>query len=81
MNQIIEQFNKQNAHASQALGVDLGTMEQGGYDWHRSRLGVITASKAVYLCQKSGTSGRETYMNELIHEIATRSPARTKRGK
>lgn len=42
-------FNKENLLHSETLGFDLSTLEQGTDNWHRSRAGVITASKAYIL--------------------------------
>lgn len=56
---------------SETLGFDLSKVEQGSREWHRSRAGVISASKAYYLLMKRGTAGRQTYMNELVASVAT----------
>lgn len=56
---------------SETLGFDLSTVQQGTSDWHRSRCGVITASKAHYLLMGRGTLGRASYMDELLASIAT----------
>ena len=64
-------FNKENLLHSETLGFDLSLLEQGTDNWHRSRAGVISASKAHYLLMGRKTAGRQTYMNELVASIAT----------
>ena len=64
-------FTQENLLHSETLGFDLSTLEQGTPNWHRSRAGVISASKAHYLLMGRKTAGRQTYMNELIASIAT----------
>jgi len=58
------------------MGFDLAKEEQGSDRWLSSRLGVITASRAKDLIatgRAKGTHGeaRETYLYQLIAEIAT----------
>jgi exodeoxyribonuclease (lambda-induced) len=64
-------FKKEMELHSETLGFDLSKVEQGSPDWHRSRAGCISASKAYYLLMKRGTEGRQTYLNELVASIAT----------
>ena len=64
-------FTEENLLHSETLGFDLSALEQGTPNWHRSRAGVITASKAHYLLMGRKTAGRQTYMNELVAGIAT----------
>lgn len=45
-------FTEENKLHSETLGFDLSTLEQGSDNWHRSRAGVITASKAYILLMK-----------------------------
>lgn len=51
--------------------------EQGSEEWHKERLGVITASRAHSLLLNARTKtptykeARATYMNELIAEVCT----------
>ena len=57
-------------------GIDLLTVEQGSYDWHKLRLGVITASEAGKVLSKprSGnkwTDTKMTYFYTLLGEICT----------
>jgi len=42
-------FTEENLLHSETLGFDLSTLEQGTDNWHKSRAGVITASKAYIL--------------------------------
>jgi hypothetical protein len=42
-------FKKESMIHSETLGFDLSTLEQGTSNWHKSRAGVITASKAYIL--------------------------------
>lgn len=56
---------------SDILGFDLSQVEQGSEQWHISRSGVVTASKAHYLLMGRKTAGRATYMDELVAQIAT----------
>ena len=46
-------------------------MKQGSEEWHRARLGVMTASNAEYILAKKGTQGRQTYINKLVAQILT----------
>ena len=64
-------FIKEMELHSETLGFDLSKVEQGSSEWHRSRAGVVSASKAYYLLMKSGTKGRQTYLNELVAAICT----------
>ena len=64
-------FNTEHLLHSETLGFDLSAREQGTPNWHRSRAGVISASKAHYLLMGRKTLGRQTYMNELVASIAT----------
>ena len=63
-------IEEQKLH-SETLGFDLSKVEQGSPQWHRSRAGVISASKAHYLLMGRKTAGRQTYLNELVASIAT----------
>ncbi len=51
------------------------TMPLTEKQWHAMRLGVVTASKADSFLAKKGTAKRDTYMHELVAEIATNAPA------
>lgn len=71
---IITQFNERLAAASVHLGFDLAAEEQGSYNWHMARLGVITASNASSVLSKVGSATRDGYMASLIGEICTGAP-------
>lgn len=60
--------------AGQSLGFNPLEVEQGSYEWHKMRLGVITASKAKHVVAKAGSATRRTYMAELVAEIMTGAP-------
>lgn len=62
-------------HAEERLGFDPCSVEQGSHEWHRMRLGVITASKAKAVVAKAGSQTRRNYMAELAAEIITGQPA------
>ena len=64
-------FNKEMELHSETLGFDLSQVEQGSPEWHRSKAGVISASKAHYILMGRKTAGRQTYLNELVASIAT----------
>ncbi|WP_291515746.1 lambda exonuclease family protein [Bdellovibrio sp. ArHS] len=53
------------------FGVDLLTAEQGSLNWLYSRLGVITASEVSKAVAKLGSETRNTYMCQLVAEVAT----------
>lgn len=59
------------------FGFDLSKCEQGSDEWHHAKLGVISGSN-VYKIMKRGKGGkgyskeRDTYMKELVGQIATR---------
>jgi hypothetical protein len=57
--------------ASGVLGFDLATVEQRSPEWHRSRAGVVSASKAYFLLMGRTTAGRQTYLSELVAQVAT----------
>ena len=67
--------------AEQVLGYDPATVEQASYEWHRMRLGVVTASKASAVVMKAGSATRQSYMAELCAEIATGAPMEMISGK
>ncbi|MGL5490545.1 MAG: lambda exonuclease family protein [Shewanella sp.] len=71
---ILTQFNQRLATASAKLGFDLAAEEQGSYNWHRAKLGVISASNSSSLLAKVGSATRDGYMASLIAEICTGAP-------
>ncbi len=64
-------FTEEMKLHSETLGFDLSKVEQGSPEWHRSRAGVVSASKAYYLLMGRKTAGRQTYLNELVASVAT----------
>lgn len=79
----LKEFNADLKEKSEKhLGYNLSAKPQRSEEWLKSRLGVITASKAIALFKdgrKSGTVSAlwETYQLELISEIATKSAHHT----
>jgi len=53
------------------FGVDIIKAEQGSLAWLQARLGVITASEVHKAVAKLGTETRNTYMCQLVSEVAT----------
>lgn len=53
------------------FGVDIIKAEQGSLAWLQTRLGVITASEVHKAVAKLGTETRNTYMCQLVSEVAT----------
>jgi putative phage-type endonuclease len=45
--------------------------EQGSKEWYDSKLGVISASNISCVLAKKGTATRESYISELVAQIAT----------
>lgn len=64
-------FIEESKIHSERLGFDLATVEQGSTEWHKSRSGVVTASKAHYLLMGRETLGRAGYIDELVAQVAT----------
>lgn len=56
---------------SDFFGFNPALVEQGSADWHRMRLGCVTASKAENFLAKPGTAKRDGYMAELVGQICT----------
>ena len=64
-------FIKESLIHSETLGFDLSKVEQGTDNWHTSRAGVVSASKASLLLMGRKTLGRLSYMDELLASVAT----------
>lgn len=67
---------EQSALSLSRLGFDTTKEQQGTPEWHRSRLGVITASRASDLIAtgrggKGVGKARDAYLLELVAEVAT----------
>lgn len=53
------------------FGTDIIRAEQGSLAWLQTRLGVITASEVSKAVAKLGSETRNTYMCQLVAEVAT----------
>ncbi|HEY8272179.1 MAG TPA: YqaJ viral recombinase family protein [Pseudobdellovibrionaceae bacterium] len=53
------------------FGTDIMRAEQGSMAWLQTRLGVITASEVSAAVAKIGSETRNTYMCQLVAEVAT----------
>lgn len=53
------------------MKLDIVHFPQNSYEWHKSRIGVVTASRASEALSKKGTATRQNYINELAAQIAT----------
>lgn len=67
---------EQSALSLSRLGFDTTKVSQGTPEWHASRLGVITASRASDLIAtgrggKGYGKARDSYLLELVAEVAT----------
>jgi len=60
--------------ATETLGFNPLEVEQGSYQWFQMRLGVISASNASKLLAKRGSATRDSYLAQLVGEIATGMP-------
>ena len=60
--------------ATETLGFNPLEVEQGSYQWFQMRLGVISASNASKLLAKRGSVTRDSYLAQLVGEIATGMP-------
>lgn len=67
INQIINELKE----AESILGFDPVGVEQGTENWHKMRMGLITASNAEYVLAGKKTQSRRGYINELIGQICT----------
>lgn len=59
---------------SSIVGFDVLDVTQGSYNWHRLKLGVISASKCKDMMAKKGSATRNSYMMQLIAEVITGLP-------
>ena len=72
---LISSLRERLAKFNNLFEVDLCSIEQRSWHWHKMRLGVITASSISGVLAKTGSAARDGIMAELIAEIATGSPA------
>lgn len=68
---MFNQIEKQIKSFQDSFGIDLLSAEQGSVAWLQSRLGVITASEVSKAVAKPGSETRNTYMCQLVAEVAT----------
>lgn len=71
---LIEQLRTRLSAFNDTFGFDCVAVEQRTLQWHKMRLGVITASNISGVLAEPGSAKREGMMAELIAEIATGSP-------
>ncbi len=67
----LDQYAKQIKTFQDKFGSDVILGEQGSEAWLQSRLGVITASEVSKAVAKVGTDTRNTYLCQLVAEVAT----------
>lgn len=67
----LKQIEKQIKTFQDTYGVDILNAEQGSTAWLQCRLGVITASEVSKAVAKPGTETRNTYLCQLVAEVAT----------
>lgn len=67
----LAQIEKEVQIFKDRFGIDIISAEQGSMAWLQSRLGVITASEVSKAVAKVGTDTRNTYMCQLVAEVAT----------
>ncbi len=67
----LDQYAKQIKSFQDKFGSDVILGEQGSEAWLQSRLGVITASEVSKAVAKVGTDTRNTYLCQLVAEVAT----------
>ena len=66
----LDQYAKQIKSFQDKFGSDVILGEQGSEVWLKSRLGVITASEVSKAVAKVGTETRNTYLCQLVAEVA-----------
>ena len=67
----IHNFETQIKSFQDKFGTDIILAEQGSLGWLQSRLGVITSSEVYKAVAKPGTETRNTYLCQLVAEVAT----------
>lgn len=71
MNALTKKFEQSLEQHIAVLGFDPRTVEQQSFEWFKLRLGVITASQVSKVVAKAGSLTRQSYMAQLVAEIAT----------
>lgn len=67
----LKEIQEQLKELQAIFGFNPYEVSQGSSEWHVMRLGVVTASPIAKVLAKKGTATRQTYMNELIAQVAT----------
>ena len=68
---LIDELRTRLSAFNDTFGFDCVAVEQRTFQWHKMRLGVITASNISGVLAKTGSAARDGIMAELIAEIAT----------
>lgn len=68
---MLKKFEKQIKTFQDRFGTDIIMADQGSTAWLQCRLGVITASEVSKAVAKLGSETRNTYMCQLVAEVAT----------
>jgi putative phage-type endonuclease len=67
----LKQIESLNKSFQDKFGTDIVIAEQGSQGWLQTRLGVITASEVSKAVAKLGSETRNSYMCQLVGEIAS----------
>lgn len=67
----LAEIEKLNKTFQDKYGTNIVSADQGSLEWLQTRLGVITASEVHKAVAKFGTETRNTYMCQLVAEVAT----------
>lgn len=67
----LEEINSLLTKFKGQYGIDALNAQQGSAEWFQVKLGVPSASNAHKIVAKVGTATRETYMSELVAQVAT----------
>ncbi len=62
---LIDELRYRLSRFNDIFGFDCVTVEQRSYQWHKMRLGVITASGIDAILAKTGSATRDGYMVTL----------------
>lgn len=53
------------------FGFNPNNVIQGSEEWHKMKMGVISASKAKDIVSKASSMGKRTYVSDLVAQVAT----------
>lgn len=67
----LKEIKEHLASLESVFGFNPCEVEQGSPEWHVMKHGIPSASNSGKLLSKKGTATRQTYMNELIAQVAT----------